>query len=406
MIVPLEEAAADTCGGKGGALGALLRAGLPVPDGFVVPFAAYLAAVRGLDLGRHTAGPDDLAAARRAIEALTLDAGLAAALARGLGALGDPPVAVRSSAADEDTGLSSAAGRYESFLAVRGAGGVAEAVRACWASLFSPRAAAGRRSGDGPAMAVVVQRHLDAEASGVMFTPGGPDEPTGIEASWGLGPSVVGGTVTPDSYRVAADGSVVRAVADKRTRLDREGARLVVRNVPDDVRGRAAIDDATAVRLAGLGARIAALRGGPQDVEWAVAGGRVWILQARPITAAPPPAGWPAPAADVPAGALVGTPGSRGAVTGTARIVRGPRDFARVLPGDVLVCPFTDPAWTPLLRIAAGVVTETGGVLSHAAIVAREHAIPAVLGVPDVTSRLRDGTLVTVDGTAGTVTAT
>ncbi|MEU1394019.1 PEP-utilizing enzyme, partial [Nonomuraea sp. NPDC005730] len=106
------------------------------------------------------------------------------------------------------------------------------------------------------------------------------------------------------------------------------------------------------------------------------------------------------------AGALVGTPGSRGAVTGTARIVRGPGDFARVLPGDVLVCPFTDPAWTPLLRIAAGVVTETGGVLSHAAIVAREHAIPAVLGVPDVTSRLRDGALVTVDGTAGTVTTT
>ncbi|MEV4372729.1 PEP/pyruvate-binding domain-containing protein [Nonomuraea sp. NPDC049637] len=414
MIVPLEEAAADTCGGKGGALGALLRAGLPVPDGFVVPFAAYLAAVRGLDLGRHTAGPDDPAAARRAIEALTVDAGLAAALARGLGALGDPPVAVRSSAADEDTGRSSAAGRYESFLAVRGADGVAEAVRACWASLFSPRAAAGResgdgsgdRSGDGPAMAVVVQRHLDAEASGVMFTPGGPGEPTGIEASWGLGPSVVGGTVTPDSYRVAADGSVVRTPADKRTRLDREGARLVVRNVPAGVRGRAAIDDATAVRLAGLGARIAALRGGPQDVEWAVADGRVWILQARPVTAAPPPAGPPVPAADVPSGALVGTPGSRGAVTGTARIVRGPGDFARVLPGDVLVCPFTDPAWTPLLRIAAGVVTETGGVLSHAAIVAREHAIPAVLGVPDVTSRLRDGALVTVDGTAGTVTAT
>ncbi|MFI7469307.1 PEP/pyruvate-binding domain-containing protein [Nonomuraea sp. NPDC049646] len=406
MIVPLGVAAADACGGKGGALGELLRAGLPVPDGFVVPFAAYQAAVRGLELGRRTAGPDGLAAARRTVEGLAVDAGLAAALARGLGALGDPPVAVRSSAADEDTGLSSAAGRYESFLAVRGAGGVAEAVRACWASLFSPRAAAEGRSGDGPAMAVIVQRHLDAEASGVMFTPGGPGEPTGIEASWGLGPSVVGGTVTPDSYRVGADGSVVRAVADKRTRLDRDGARLVVRDVPDGDRGRAAIDDATAVRLAGLGARIAALRGGPQDVEWAVAGGRVWILQARPVTAAPPAAGPPAPAADVPAGVLAGTPGSRGAVTGTARIVRGPGDFARVRPGDVLVCPFTDPAWTPLLRIAAGVVTETGGVLSHAAIVAREHAIPAVLGVPDVTSRLRDGALVTVDGTAGTVTAT
>jgi pyruvate,water dikinase len=86
------------------------------------------------------------------------------------------------------------------------------------------------------------------------------------------------------------------------------------------------------------------------------------------------------------------------------RIVRGPGDFARVRPGDILVCPFTDPAWTPLLRIAAGVVTETGGVLSHAAIVAREFAIPAVLGVSDATGRLRDDAVVTVDGTTGTVT--
>ncbi|MFD8562283.1 PEP-utilizing enzyme [Streptosporangium canum] len=92
-------------------------------------------------------------------------------------------------------------------------------------------------------------------------------------------------------------------------------------------------------------------------------------------------------------------------MTGTARVVRGPGDFARVHPGDILVCPFTDPAWTPLLRIAAGVVTETGGVLSHAAIVAREHAIPAVLGIPNATSRLHDDTVITIDGTTGTVTA-
>ncbi|MFC7588449.1 PEP-utilizing enzyme [Nonomuraea antimicrobica] len=92
-------------------------------------------------------------------------------------------------------------------------------------------------------------------------------------------------------------------------------------------------------------------------------------------------------------------------MTGPARIVRGPGDFARVHPGDILVCPFTDPAWTPLLRIAAGVITETGGVLSHAAIVAREHGIPAVLGIPNATSRLHDDSTITIDGTTGTVTA-
>ncbi|MEV1001623.1 PEP/pyruvate-binding domain-containing protein [Nonomuraea sp. NPDC050202] len=444
MIIPLMEAVADTCGGKAGTLGALLRAGLPVPDGFVVPFAAYRAAVGDLELGR----PDDLAAARQAIAARPLHATVIDALGRGLGRLGDPPVAVRSSAAGEDTGQASAAGQHESFLAVHGAGEVAVAVRACWASLLSPRAIAYRgdeRASAAPVMAVIVQRQVDAEVSGVMFTPSGPDVATEIEASWGLGPSVVGGTVTPDAYRVARDGTVTRTIADKRTRLDRRGTRLAVRDVPARDRSRPALDDATATRLASLGEEIATVLGGPQDIEWAIAGGRTWILQARPITAAPPrrpsppdvpagagtgtpgipagahtgtpgipagthtgtpgiPAGTHTGTPGIPAGTHTGTPGSRGTATGRARIVRGPGDFARVQPGDILVCPFTDPAWTPLLRIAGGVVTETGGVLSHAAIVAREQAIPAVLGIPGATRALHDGTLITIDGTTGTVT--
>ncbi len=404
VIVPLVAADAGTCGGKAAGLGALLRAGLPVPGGFVVPFAAYRAAVRDLDLARSAAGPDGAAAARRAIRARPVHPDVIAAVRRGLGGLGDTPVAVRSSAAGEDTGEASAAGQHESVLAVRGAEAVARAVRDCWASLYSPRAAgyrAGRAAGGEPVMAVIVQRHVDAEVSGVMFTPAGPGGATLIEASWGLGPGVVGGTVTPDVYRVAADGTLDRTVAAKATRLDRRGTRLVRRDVPAAARTRAAIGDAAARRLAGLGRRAAAVLGGPQDIEWAIAEGRTWLLQARPVTAAPPP---PAPPG-LPAAALTGAPGSHGTVTGTARIVRGPGDFPRVRPGDILVCPFTDPAWTPLLRIAAGVVTETGGVLSHAAIVAREYAIPAVLGVPGATSRLRDGAAITVDGTAGTVTA-
>lgn len=420
MIVPLVEADTGTCGGKAGALGALLRAGLPVPGGFVVPFAAHLAALRDLGPVRHTGEPDEpgdpsYPSARRTAGAPPLRASLIDALGRALGELGDPPVAVRSSAAHEDTGQASAAGQYESFLAVRGIDAVAGAVRACWASLFAPRAIGyrnapgrgGRPPGD-PVMAVIVQRHVDAEVSGVMFTPADPGDATRIEASWGLGPSVVAGMVTPDAYRVAGDGSVTRTVADKRTRLDRRGTRLAVSDVPAPARNRPAIDDTTATELAGLGAEIAALLGGPQDIEWAITGGRTWVLQARPVTAAPPPPASPSAAPHTPGTpgvTLTGTPGSHGTATGTARIVRGPRDFARVRPGDILVCPFTDPAWTPLLRVAAGVVTETGGVLCHAAIVAREYAIPAVLGIPDATGRLTDDTLVTIDGTTGTVTA-
>ncbi|MDA0634040.1 PEP-utilizing enzyme, partial [Nonomuraea sp. MCN248] len=326
--------------------------------------------------------------------------------------------AVRSSAAHEDTGRTSAAGQHDSFLAVRGLGAVTDAVRACWASLFTARAVGyrGARPLGDLAMAVLVQRHLDAEVSGVLFTPAGPRDATRIEASWGLGPSVVGGTVTPDAFRVTGDGSVTRAVARKQTRLDRRGGRLVTSDVPGSDRDRPVIDDATARRLAALGTEITAVRGGPQDVEWAIADGRVWILQARPLTAEPP--AWPPSLATSPAttpsttpatssaavAMLTGTPGSRGIVTGTARIIRGPRDFERARPGDIIVCPFTDPAWTPLLRIAAGVVTETGGALSHAAIVAREHGIPAVLGVANATARLHDDSTVTVDGATGTVT--
>lgn len=168
------------------------------------------------------------------------------------------------------------------------------------------------------------------------------------------------------------------------------------------MRSAAALDDVTAIRLAGLGRRIATVFGGPQDIEWAVADGRIWIVQARPVTAALPLfSGAPTGA---PTGALAGTPGSRGTATGAARIVRGPADFARVRPGDILVCPFTDPAWTPLLRVVAGVVTETGGVLSHAAIVAREQSIPAILGIRDATRDIHDGALITIDGSTGLVT--
>ncbi len=381
MFVPLRDAVASTCGGKAGALGALCRAGFDVPDGFVIPFESQRDAVGTLR----------------------------GALTRALADLGDPPVAVRSSAAGEDTTEVSAAGQHLSVLGVRGADEVADAVRVCRDSLDAPRAVAYRvavghdGTPDEPTMAVLVQRLVDAEASGVMFTSDGASGATVIEASWGLGPSVVEGRVTPDSYRVDVDGVVTRRVAHKRTRLDRHGTALVTRDVPPAHRGRAVLDDAMATRLSRLGQHVADVLGGALDIEWALSEGRAWVLQARPVTAAVPSregARVPPSAPDT----LVGTPGSRGTATGPARIVRGAADFAHVCPGDIVVCPYTDPSWTPLLRIVAGVVTEVGGALSHAAIVAREQGIPAVLGVRDAMTLLDDGATVTLSGTDGTVT--
>lgn len=163
------------------------------------------------------------------------------------------------------------------------------------------------------------------------------------------------------------------------------------------------LDDAMAAALAELGNVIAIIQGSPQDIEWAIVGETPWILQARPITATLPQAPQHQPPITQER-ALHGAVGSPGTVTAAARIVRGPSDFPAAQPGEIIVCPYTDPAWTPLFAIAAGVITETGGVLSHAAIVAREYGIPAILGVPDALRRIRDGQLIELDGAAGTIT--
>lgn len=380
MLVPLIDAEASTCGHKAAALATLLRAGVQVPDGAVVPIGAH----------RSDALVDMLGAE--------------------LGELASVPVAVRSSASTEDVAGRSAAGQHDSVLGVVGAAGVAAAVRQCWASLRSARAESYRM--DDPAMrttamAVLIQRLVDADISGVMFTPTHASGETRIEASWGLGTSTAGGTTTPDAYAVGVDGSIRRSIAHKRTREDREGARLRTTEVEPTQRDRPSLDDVTVVRLAALGSRVAGILGAPQDVEWAIAGDRLWIVQARPVTAdlpaQPPDRRDPAVAGET---ILTGSPGSAGTASGPARVVIGPDGFPRVRSGDILVCRTTDPAWTPLLRVVAGVVTEVGGVLSHAAIVARERGIPAVLGAAGATTRLRDGEAIVLDGGAGTVTAT
>ncbi|WP_228282809.1 PEP/pyruvate-binding domain-containing protein [Brevibacterium atlanticum] len=386
MLTDLAEAMQRDSGGKAAALGALLRAGFSVPDGFVV-------SSRGQAVGPMA------------------ESALCDSTAHALERLGDPVVAVRSSALDEDTAAASAAGQYDSIIGVKGPDEVCRAIAACRDSAHSPRAVdyrsrTGHQTHRSAEMAVIIQPVIEAEVSGVLFTPRAPGERTRIEASWGLGLSVVAGSVTPDAYEAWSDGSIVFSVGSKRTRidLDHERGSTITTAVDTDRQEARTLDDDTAVALAELGDRIAEVFGEPQDVEWAIADGTVWILQSRPITAVLP-ATRPLTAPEQ-ANTLSGTPGSHGTVTAEARVVRGPSDFASVRRGDVVVCPSTDPAWTPLFGIAAGVVTETGGVLSHAAIVAREYGIPAVLGVTDATQRIADGDRITMNGSSGTVSFT
>lgn len=348
MLVPLSDAD-ERCGGKAAALGRLLRAGFAVPDGVVV-----------LDPGGGDAW--------------------AGALADELPSLGVGPFAVRSSARGEDGAAASFAGQLATSLDVATPAAVVREVRRVSAS-GSRRGVAAYAARTGhrlhPVVPVIVQRQVAAEVAGVLFTRHpvtGADEVV-VEAAAGLGTGVVGGTVTPHRWTVRGDA------------VGGDDPLLTTSQVRD---------------LARTGRRAAALLGGPQDVEWAVADGAVWLLQSRPVTTGGDTLPGEPPVA---AGgtAAVGIAAGPGRAAGPARVVAGLDDFACFRPGDVLVCRTTSPAWTPVLTIAAAVVTETGGLLAHAAIVARELGIPAVLGVDGATSLLRDGQHVVVDGTRGTV---
>ncbi|MFC7588526.1 PEP/pyruvate-binding domain-containing protein [Nonomuraea antimicrobica] len=297
-VLPLGDAAADlaTVGGKGASLARLTRAGLPVPGGFHVTTGAYRAFTAGFRDEILRAAAEDPGRIPALFAAHELPEEPAAEIRRAYEALGDDvPVAVRSSATAEDLPDMSFAGQQDSYLDIRGED-LLDAVKRCWASLWNPRAIAYRdRNGvphDDVALAVVVQELVDADAAGVMFT---ADPVTGardrivLNASWGLGEAVVGGQVTPDTVVVSGGAVAESRLGDKQVMTVRTGGGTEERPVPEGLRGAPVLDDAQALELAALGARVQDLYGVPMDVEWARGGGAFAIVQARPITGLKPP---------------------------------------------------------------------------------------------------------------------
>jgi phosphohistidine swiveling domain-containing protein len=310
----------DEAGGKGANLGELTRARLPVPPGLVVLTDAYRAYVAEHQLAEEItaraapkddpAGYDDASAKIQALFSDKLSDTLRAEIAEARAALGqDLPVAVRSSATAEDLPEASFAGQQDTYLNVRGLEDLLTAVRDCWASLWTARAMAYRaRQGIDPAsvsLAVVVEEMINAESAGVMFTANpsnGRRDETVISAAWGLGESVVSGSVNTDNIVVhTPDGAVLsNETADKAVMTVYAEQRTQEIPVPADQRMRPVLSEAEAAELAAYGTRIENHFGAPQDIEWARADGRFWILQSRPITAlpeveAPIPTDWTVP---------------------------------------------------------------------------------------------------------------
>jgi rifampicin phosphotransferase len=313
-------------GGKGANLGELSHAGLPVPAGFVLTTTAYDAFVEANSIEEAILGrasvtrADDPAVFEEIAEAIRAlfsggkvpeemaDEILAAYQKLSEDAVGTP-VAARSSATAEDLPGMSFAGQQETYLNIRGAEALLDGVKNCWASLWTARAMAYRaRQSVDPAtvsLAVVVQRMVESEAAGVMFTAnpanGRRDQAT-ISAAWGLGESVVSGSVTPDSIVVEKQSGRVlsRETSDKQVMTVYSESGTEERPVPEARRRQPVLDDGAAAELARYGKRIEVHYGIPQDIEWALAGGEFFIVQSRPITALPepmadPPTDWSVP---------------------------------------------------------------------------------------------------------------
>jgi phosphohistidine swiveling domain-containing protein len=299
----------ELVGGKGANLGELMHGGFPVPDGFIASTEAYATVVEeaglaaviadGLAAGDEADGiaaSGEGATIRAAFENLTIPDGLADKISKAYADLGGGPVAVRSSATAEDLVGAAFAGQQDSYLNVVGDTAVLDAVRRCWGSLWTDRALAYRRhrqieSGN-LQIAVVVQQMVDAEFAGVMFTANpvtGDRDEVIIDASPGLGEAVVAGLVTPDHYVLDGRGKVRERTPGLREVVIRSAPGGGVTHSAAAGPGGAGLPDPVLTELAALGRSVTAHFGRPQDIEWAYADSRIWLVQARPMTALPQP---------------------------------------------------------------------------------------------------------------------
>ncbi|MFT4923889.1 MAG: pyruvate,water dikinase [Haloarculaceae archaeon] len=420
-------------GGKAASLGEMTSAGLPVPPAFIVTADTYRSFIEetGIDtelfeiVDVDTDDSKALAEAAEQAQQLIEETEVPEAQREGiLEAYEDigegTAVAVRSSATAEDLPDASFAGQQETFLNVTGTD-LLERIRECWASLFTQRAIYYRQEQgfDHAAVdiAVVVQEMVEADKSGVMFTshPSTGAPVVTIEAAWGLGEAVVSGAVTPDNYVInRATGDLKeKAIANKKVMhvRDSETGKTVEEPVPEAKRDERVLSDDELDALRSLGEEIEEYYGDPQDVEWAIADGDVYLLQSRPITTiseegtegSVADGGMADQKSEEEELSLSGLGASPGSAAGEASIVRKLDELDQVGEGDIIVAEMTTPDMVPAMKRAAGIVTDEGGMTSHAAIVSRELGVPAVVGAENASEQLDDGQVITIDGEKGTI---
>lgn len=319
-------------------------------------------------------------------------------------------VAVRSSATSEDMKDSSSAGQQDTYLNVNKEN-LVQKVKECWSSLFTERACLYREnngiSHEESEMAVLVQQMVDAELSGVMFTnnPLNGDDDLVIESAWGLGEGVVSGEVTPDRYIIdrKTGNTEVKNLSSKCKMFEWDGCETVVSEVPESKRDIGTLDEEKIQILWERANDILEYYGEPQDIEWAIYENDLYILQSRPITSIKEDMTENSEQSNGNEILVEGLGASPGEQSGKVRLVNQIDETDRVSSGDVLVTEVTTPDMVPAMQRAEAVVTDKGGMTSHAAIVSRELGVPAVVGTTRATDILDSGDVVTVDADKGVV---
>lgn len=420
-------------GGKGANLGEMTKAGFPVPNGFAITINAYdiflkenkiVDKIYDLLATIDVNDPAQLENASKKIQKMVVTGKVPDELAKEIissykklsGRFNKALVAVRTSATAEDMPQSSFAGMGWTYLDIKGEANLINAVRQCWASLFTGRSIYYRVVNKIPhekvKISVVVMKMVQSEVSGVMFSidPVKNDKDRIIiESVWGLGEMIVQGSVVPDTYIVQKGTFDIlsKEISDQSVQLLRSKGQPKEVEVPKKIRSKQKISDAQIVTLAKWADKLQKHYYFPQDSEWALEKGKLYLVQTRPVTTVAQTAKVVKSAktdikiAQTPV--LSGSPASPGIGTGCVRILKSPKEIEKVKKGDVLVAPMTSPDYVPAMKKSAAIITDEGGQTSHAAIVSRELGIPCIVGTKNATKTFKDGQIVTVNGESGQV---
>lgn len=420
----------ELVGGKGASLGELKQAELPVPDAFVVTAETFRRFIvdSGIDEEifrildeTNVDNSEELQKASQKIKEIIIETetpeDIRTEVTKAYKKISEKAdgenefVAIRSSATAEDLPDASFAGQQETFLNIRGNEKVMEKIKECWASLYTARAIFYREKQNFEHskvnIAVVVQRMVNAEKAGVIFTshPTTGEDEVIIEAGWGLGEGVVSGSVSPDHYIVDKKDFKVKKsdISTKRTMFDRDPETGETRqvDVPDDMRNKPTLAEEEIIELAKMGEGVEQHYETPQDVEWAIEENEIYMLQSRPITTITDEK---TPENETSGEIIVeGLGASPGVGAGTVKIVKNLDELDKVKEGDILVTSMTTPDMVPAMKKASAIITDEGGLTCHAAIVSRELSTPAVVGANGASKTLKDGQEVTVDGEKGKI---